>query len=228
MPVTPLRPRWVYNDGAAVDYSMLIAQREWRYGSKGEGGSDVSAAGVPSAFVIRRDYLLHLGLRFHAYEWPNVERLVRHLQEGGTATFYPDRDVSGTSHTVYSVSPKVGEEIEPIPDGQDPEVLELAITIRRTTSTIFTDEYHGRPPTFVSIAPDNGAAAGGTAVTITGTEFQPGATVTIGGAAATSVVVVSRTSITAVTPAGSVGARDVVVTNADGQIVTAVGAFTYT
>lgn len=228
MPATPLRPRWVYNDGAAVDYSMLIAQREWSYGSKGDGGSDVSAAGVPSAFVIRREYLLHLGLRFHAYEWPNVERLVRHLQEGGTATFYPDRDVSGTSHTVYGVTPKVGEEIQPTRDGDDPEVLELALTIRRTTSTIFTDEFHGRPPTFVSIAPTSGTDAGGTAVTITGTEFQPGATVTVGGAAATSVVIVSRTSITAVTPAGTAGARAVVVTNADGQSVTAAGAFTYT
>ncbi len=228
MPATPLRPRWVYNDGAAVDYSMLIAQREWSYGSKGEGGGDVSAAGVPSAFVIRRDYLLHHGLRFHAYEWPSVERLVRHLQEGGTATFYPDRSFAGTSHTVYGVEPKVGEEMRPTRDGQDPEVLELALTIRRTTSAIFTDEYHGPPPTFVSIVPDNGAAAGGTAVTITGANFQPGATVTIGGAAATSVVVVSRTSITAVTPAGSVGARDVVITNADGVAVTAAGAFTYT
>ena len=40
-----------------------------------------------------------------------------------------------------------------------------------------------------------------TAVTITGTNFASGATVTFGGSAATSVVVVSSTTITATTPA---------------------------
>ena len=46
-------------------------------------------------------------------------------------------------------------------------------------------------------------------MTLTGTNFAAGATVTVGGAAATSVVVVSTTRITAVTPAGTAGARDV-------------------
>ena len=58
---------------------------------------------------------------------------------------------------------------------------------------------------------DNGV--GGTAVTITGTNFAAGATVTFGGTAATSVVVVSGTQITATTPAGSAGAVTVTVTN---------------
>ncbi len=54
-------------------------------------------------------------------------------------------------------------------------------------------------------------------MTLTGTGFTTGATVTIGGVAATSVVVVSATSITAVTAAHAPGAVDVVVTNLDGQ-----------
>ena len=49
--------------------------------------------------------------------------------------------------------------------------------------------------------PNNGTAAGGTAVTITGTNFSAGATVTFGATAATNVVVASGTSITATTPA---------------------------
>jgi hypothetical protein len=49
---------------------------------------------------------------------------------------------------------------------------------------------------------------------------------TVGGVAATSVVVVSSTQITAVTPAGTVGARDVIVTTANGT-VTKTGGFTY-
>ena len=83
-------------------------------------------------------------------------------------------------------------------------------------------------PTLTSIAPVSGPAAGGTAVTLTGTNFAAGATVTVGGAAATSVVVASSTRITAVTPAGTAGARDVRVTLSGGQSATLAGAFTYT
>jgi hypothetical protein len=51
--------------------------------------------------------------------------------------------------------------------------------------------------------------------------------VTIGGTTATSVAWVSATSITATTPAGTVGAKDVVVTNRDTQSGTLTGGFTY-
>ncbi len=68
------------------------------------------------------------------------------------------------------------------------------------------------PPTVSSVSPNSGSTAGGTAVTITGTNFAAGATVTFGGAAATNVVVVNSTTITATTPAGSAGAVTVTVT----------------
>ena len=62
-------------------------------------------------------------------------------------------------------------------------------------------------PTVSSVSPNSGSTAGGTAVTITGTNFAAGATVTFGGTAATNVVVVSGTQITATTPAGSARMR---------------------
>lgn len=55
--------------------------------------------------------------------------------------------------------------------------------------------------TVTNVTPDSGATSGGTAVTITGTGFLAGATVTFNGVAATSVDVVSDTTITCVTPA---------------------------
>ena len=58
------------------------------------------------------------------------------------------------------------------------------------------------------VSPNSGSTAGGTAVTITGTNFAAGATVTFGGTAATNVVVVNGTTITATTPAGSGGSGD--------------------
>ena len=83
------------------------------------------------------------------------------------------------------------------------------------------------PPTVVSITPASGPSAGATFVTISGSAFVPTPTVTIGGAAATSVAFVNSGSLTAITPAGSVGARDVVVTNPDLQSGSLTGSFTY-
>ena len=83
-------------------------------------------------------------------------------------------------------------------------------------------------PTVSSVSPNSGSTAGGTAVTITGTNFAAGATVTFGVAAATNVVVVSSTSITATTPAGSAGAVTVTVTNLGPQSGSLANGFTYT
>ena len=82
-------------------------------------------------------------------------------------------------------------------------------------------------PTFSSCTASTGSTAGGTSVTIAGTGFQSGATVTFGGSSATSVVVVSGTSITCATPAHSAGAVDIVITNPDAKTVTGASGFTY-
>ena len=77
-----------------------------------------------------------------------------------------------------------------------------------------------------SIVPNSGPYAGGTPIVITG-QFLAGATsVTIGGVPCTNVGAVSATQVTAVTPAGSVGAVDVVV-NCPKGAVTVTGGFTY-
>ena len=77
-----------------------------------------------------------------------------------------------------------------------------------------------------SIVPNSGIYSGGTPITING-QFLAGATaVTIGGVPCANVVSVSSAQVTAVTPAGSVGAMDVVVTCPKG-VVTAASGFTY-
>jgi plastocyanin len=86
-------------------------------------------------------------------------------------------------------------------------------------------------PSISSVAPNSGPTTGGTPVTITGTNFQSGATVTFGARPATDVVVVSATSITARTPLGPSNeqlAVNVTVTNPDATTGSASGAFTYT
>lgn len=82
-------------------------------------------------------------------------------------------------------------------------------------------------PTVTSISPASGSMAGGTPVTITGTNFSTGATVTIGGAACTSPLVVNATTITCTTGARAAGTVNVVVTNPDTQTGTGVSLYTY-
>jgi hypothetical protein len=82
-------------------------------------------------------------------------------------------------------------------------------------------------PSITSIAPTSGLTTGGTAVTITGSNFVSGATVTVGGTAATNVVVVNSTTITAKVPAHAVGPADVIVKNPDGQLDTLTSGFVY-
>ncbi|MGB7217219.1 MAG: IPT/TIG domain-containing protein [Vicinamibacterales bacterium] len=84
------------------------------------------------------------------------------------------------------------------------------------------------PPTVTAILPAAGSTQGSTSVTITGTNFVSGATVTIGGVAATNVQVTNATTITAATaPHAAEGGVSVVVTNADTQVATLLNAFTY-
>jgi hypothetical protein len=102
----------------------------------------------------------------------------------------------------------------------------VAVVTPGGTGTLTNGYTYVLPPNPQTIAPTFGTTDGGTAVTITGTAFQSGATVTIGGVSATGVSV-TATSITATTPAHAAGATDVVVTNPDGQSGTLVGAFTF-
>ena len=88
----------------------------------------------------------------------------------------------------------------------------------RTNNDIGAYAYYATP-TVASISPNSASTAGGTSITITGTNFVAGPNVvTIDGVAATNVNFVSATSITATTPAGTAGSPvSVVVTSAGGN-----------
>ncbi len=103
----------------------------------------------------------------------------------------------------------------------------VVVTTPGGTATATNAFTYVSPPTISSVSPSSGALAGGNPITITGTNLTGATSLTVGGSAATSVVVVSATSITAVTPAGTAGAKNVVVTTPFGT-ATATNAFTYT
>ncbi|MDP3774448.1 MAG: carboxypeptidase regulatory-like domain-containing protein [Gemmatimonadales bacterium] len=79
-----------------------------------------------------------------------------------------------------------------------------------------------------SVSPANGPLAGGTSVTITGTNFVNVTGVTVGGGALQGLSVVSSTQLTGQTPAGgSSGPQDVVVSSSSRGSGTCTGCFTY-
>lgn len=80
-------------------------------------------------------------------------------------------------------------------------------------------------PTIVSLSPTSGSTAGGTSVTITGTQLATTQSVTFDGVVA-PFYAASATSVSAVTPPGAAGAVDVVVTTSGGS-VTEAGGYTY-
>ena len=80
---------------------------------------------------------------------------------------------------------------------------------------------HVLPPSILSLVPSSGPAAGGTLKTIGGTTFVDGATVEVGGVAATGVTFVGPTQLTGAAPALAPGTlNDVKVTNPDTSYTT--------
>ena len=98
-----------------------------------------------------------------------------------------------------------------------------------TSPTSAADQFtYTAAPAVTGLSPTSGPAAGGTLVTITGTDFTGATAVDFGTTAATNVTVVNSTEITADSPAGT-GTVDVTVTTPGGTSATSpADQFTYT
>jgi formylglycine-generating enzyme required for sulfatase activity len=81
-------------------------------------------------------------------------------------------------------------------------------------------------PIITSISPNQGHVNGGALITISGHYLSGTTSVTIGGAPATSLTVVSASTVRVVTPPGILGAKDVSLTTSAGS-VSISGGFTY-
>jgi hypothetical protein len=80
-------------------------------------------------------------------------------------------------------------------------------------------------PTIIALSPTSGPTTGGTLVTISGTNLANTISVSVGGSTS-SFSIISSTTISIITPSGTAGAADVVVTTTGGS-ATAVGGYTY-
>jgi hypothetical protein len=128
-----------------------------------------------------------------------------------TSTSTPTRTRTPTPTPPPTLTPTPTRTRTPTP----PPTLTPTPTPTRTPTPTLTPTPTPTPGAQVlAIEPDSGSASGGTPVVVSGTGFQGGATLTIGGAAATGVVVVGPTQIDAFTPPLPAGTlNDVTVTN---------------
>jgi RHS repeat-associated protein len=101
-----------------------------------------------------------------------------------------------------------------------PGVVDVLVSTSGGTRTLADPFRYVAPPTITAVAPIKGAIAGGQTVTISGTNFIAGETsVSFGGDAATTAIVTSSTTLTAVNPAHAAGTVGVSVTTPGGTAV---------
>jgi IPT/TIG domain len=106
-------------------------------------------------------------------------------------------------------------------------IVNVTVTTPEGPSAASPTDLFSYLPSVTGVAPSSGPQAGGTTVTITGTNFSAVTNVKFGANSAPSFTVSSATSITAVSPAGF-GSVDVTVTTAGGTSLTsAADTFTY-
>lgn len=118
--------------------------------------------------------------------------------------------------------------VDLIPDGTVYPASQRELKFR-AGQVIKTSQLNAAFPkaTIAAIVPATGAHGVTTPVTVTGSGFTPATTLTVGGNAATAVVIQSPVQLTCTVPtASAAGAANVIITN-DGGATTVTGGFTY-
>lgn len=111
-----------------------------------------------------------------------------------------------------------------VPAGTSAGDIQMNVTTVGGTTANFNYTYVDEP-TLSSISPSSGPTNGGTSVTLSGTGFQTTNSITVGGNPC-SYGVINSTTLAIITPPGTSGAADVVVTT-NGGSATSVGGYTY-
>jgi len=139
----PLRSRFVYGVAGASDWTFALPPGAWERRTPTVGGRRVSASGVPAAYVVRREHILVLPLRFYETEWADVHALLAWGQTSESFTWYPDADMPGESYEVWLETPAAGDEITPTRLSSYPLVLELSIGLRTVDGLPWTLDFYG-------------------------------------------------------------------------------------
>ncbi|WP_030372333.1 IPT/TIG domain-containing protein [Streptomyces rimosus] len=141
-----------------------------------------------------------------------------------TAVTDPEKTITADVYATrpYDVGTRPSDTRDGVPEGSIKTLLFKAGAVVRQSQI---DKLFP-PATIASVSPATGPAAGGTVVTITGTNLDGVADVKFGSTAATNLKVLSAGRLQVTTPAGTAGAVAVVVGDEAGAVTKANG-FTY-
>jgi len=144
-----------------------------------------------------------------------VDILGNEFANGGTSVSFggtPAQSVTWVDSThIRAVSP-----------AHDSGTVDITATTSTGTSDVTNADRYTYNPVLTSVSPDNGPAAGGQSVTITGAGLNGATAVSFGGTPAASFTVVSSSTITATTPAHAGGTVNLTVTTAGGGLSNAI------
>lgn len=136
MSIVTFVPQIIYNAGATT-ISLSLPMRLWDPSSLGVGGKNVSTAGAPEAFELRRDELVKVTIRFKETEWAVMRTFLVFQQQnpGSTFTFnFQTNPVIAAPSVVYLEKPAMGEAIAP-KRGDAKGTFEIDLVLRSSTST---------------------------------------------------------------------------------------------
>ena len=156
------------------------------------------------------------------------------LGAGTTATLFT---AAGSGFTLRAITNPFGDLVEDSNAALAPASynatadLESGAWVMQMAAFSTSDVTYTNSPVVSAISPTSGDNSGGDTVTITGTDFQPGAVALMGtapgGISLLNCTESGGTTLTCVTPANSAGAKDVTVVNVDGKLGSAASAYTY-
>jgi hypothetical protein len=149
-----------------------------------------------------------------------VSYQVYSVDAGGTPTFHHTTAAPAVTTTITGLIPGISYKwrVRAFDSQGNTDVNTVDVTAMTLANA---------PPTIASVAPTTSTIAAGGALTVNGSGFLAGISVTIGGNPCTSPTVINVFQLTCTIPGGSAGAKDIVVTNSDGQSATRTAGLTY-
>ena len=151
---------------------------------------------------------------------------------GGTVVTITGTDLTGATALTFGGDPAQSftvdspTQITATTPAHAAGMVDVVVTTPGGSDTVTNGFTFAAAPTLASVTPNTGSTAGGTSVTITGTDLTGATALTFGGTSATSFTVDSPTQITATTPAHAAGMVDVEVTTPGGS-ATLTDGFTF-
>ncbi|MFN8508735.1 MAG: IPT/TIG domain-containing protein, partial [Dehalococcoidia bacterium] len=234
-------------------------QRVWLYGEGFTGASNVKFDGVSgTSLTVQDDHTLSVNAPAHAtglvgvtvsgsfgtntipYVVPTVPIATTGASPsagpaaGGTTVSIFGVGFTGATSVTFGGVPGTGLVV-----GDDSQLIVVTpahaigtvpVMVTSPAGTAGAAPYTFLPaPTVTNVSPGTGSSAGGTVVTITGTNLSALTDVTFGGVSGTGLSVNSDTQIQVTTPTHAAGVVDVIVTTTGGASATGPAAqFTYT